>query len=1069
MEREPSQTSEATSEGTPLSAKPNAEHFPNTVKLMKARRDGSKSPDVSPERARQSDHDVSPQGGDEADAESPSSTRDRKKKPNTGARTATAARVHEKLEEAKVRREEYQQERAQQLRRAEQHRLEKIRVQREMRQQALHRFVNEAPGLLIELRQAGLSRASLGADLDAGVVQHILMTDPRVCEHCGESSSIFQRICPHTNKPHRRRLVMCAEKLLKLIGETRVNLVPRRDAVGEAALAVNSSKARRGIAVNPQIFMLAYYNAAKPVQGGEGGEDVTDPLLHAAAGHLVDIVDQMAVALSSVKDDVETTVKPLLVNFAKSWRQYARIAEAHTSEAGERSAEERNHATAELLQATITAAVDFEHRRAQLRRDPDTPADIPGLDQYALMLRERAAAIGGPEGLAQLEAAVKEAVEGEKSPVLPAVPANTPAQQHPRGPTFDEFSAEEEEVARQNQPGSPIQPSAPVLPRLQVERSTEDRTAVSTAYTSGSETDVGRDERLRRAPMGPELPPGWYVDAQGISRPPAPPSKEELERQKFKQLEHRAKTAHQVRVPVFKDTTQGYVDEAAEARKQFAMIVDDAMWKQFAEELAASPPKVHRVPQLLRVVCDRLIDGLPKRIQARVGQEMRDVLDWDMIKYRIADPKHLADLMRFVVRKLVDYGAPARQAPLEAECDEIAKRLETMSEPLSVTVVEMFKFMLRGTDQLRDDLNEFQLAVLSSEIAQRASEYQQDFTKECLPPPEQWRTTLSWLRAAADDLVSGAAAATAQPGAQSASSSTNISGVHVKDVAYHGLLTLLASAGTTGETRWTNFPQEVLYFDKAHIFTASNLTQLFTLRLMIVSTVQMMLAQRRVPNVQDFLVDLDRTLVSWFATTSPEQQAQQWSQQQAASKKPVTLPQVKEALIDEVNMYLAHRASNNSLSPSRSPGGKSPATSQPTANLQQLLPAESDSLKSIVEKMVDTTSMQYSIFEKRVIGAYKDLIASRTFEGSSPTFPQGEPPACLRTFATIPALQKEVWNTARDLNAVLAHHWETYKPQYTAMWTHILENPMAPESSEGERSPSASNTSTSPSPARGTS
>eukprot|EP00658_Telonema_sp_P-2_P036107 TRINITY_DN26175_c0_g2_i1.p1 TRINITY_DN26175_c0_g2~~TRINITY_DN26175_c0_g2_i1.p1 ORF type:complete len:213 (+),score=59.00 TRINITY_DN26175_c0_g2_i1:299-937(+) len=207
------------------------------------------------------------------------------------------------MEEATRRREELLQQRKQHLVDVERRRQQKVHQVKSMRLAALGALIRKGLDPLDHLQRAGLyvnvaagggggdstTTASAPSSAPDGVaaldaleqqltpdaIEMILVSDRRACDICEKDlpadvaiENKAKPVRPHTNKPHRRSLVVAAEKFLKLVGDTRVNLVGSRlEAVGSSTPAAARQKAKRGIAVNPQLFVLSYYTSVLPVRG----------------------------------------------------------------------------------------------------------------------------------------------------------------------------------------------------------------------------------------------------------------------------------------------------------------------------------------------------------------------------------------------------------------------------------------------------------------------------------------------------------------------------------------------------------------------------------------------------------------------------------------------------------------------------------------------------------------------------------------------------------------------------------------------------------------------------------
>ena len=859
-------------------------------------------------------------------------------------------KMQERLKDAEMRRQKLLQERAEARAAVEQHRKEKLAEVKKLRKVALQTFIQQAPALLQRLSLAGLGLPPGDPSPSSPLVEHALLSDPWSCDHCMGKPELHNRICPVTGKPHRRSLVVLAEKLLKFIGDTRVNLVPRGDAVGEAAVAKAHARPRRGISVNPHLFVVAFFLAST----GQTFEMETeqDHLQRECALQLVEIIEEVRNLVSAERGRIdENTVEASLQKFAHAWRHFVRIMESNLPSDREAAKEELIATTAEAYLGELGRILDSEDKDAK-ESEPQSP--------LLHSLRLRLHRIGGTQAVAKLEGDIQTLRKKKESNCSP--PTNVDAAEAPKS-----VSPERSPELRPAAPEQ-IMPPAP-LP---------------SCYTSGSDSDVASVPRERRTPMGPPLPPQWFVDDQGISRPP-PPQVQQFERRK--QLEFRAASAFRSRVQI--RTSNAFVDQAQEIAGALHEAQTEAAWKAFAEELSSSPPNVSRVPKLLDMVRDSLVESLPRRLRARVSQELRDVLDWRLVRYKLNDTRTLAGLVDYVAAKVAELGAPIRAPQIRSEASELRQRLVNATDSPSVVVPQIFIFLLKIIGQLKKDIAEFSLASIGPQLAAHAVEYRREFYQECMPPPAEWQSSKKWLEHL--QLPPECSTAIGSPEWQKSTFSCVVSGI----------LSLLQSANTTSDTRWAFFPEELLHFEKPLLFSVANLVQQCTLRLMVTGTVAMVLGGQQyrpvAADISAFVEELDRLL------------ANAWLKSDGVT----TLDGLKGKLVEETDAFLWRRCETQAEagSPHAKPGAK------------QLCDVDKAILCGVVDKMIDTSSSQYVLFEARVSRAIncEVRVALQLSQDVS------------NVKLSNKAVQNDVSLAACDLANMLSHHWESSVPYYEAL------------------------------------
>lgn len=913
-----------------------------------------------------------------------------------------AKKINDRLESASIRRKELIESRKANLSQNEQHRQDKIRAVKEMRQASILRFIQDAPPLLNILFKKHLAPGMLPKSTE---IERILMEDPRYCNTCPKP--VQNSICPTTHRPHKRWLVVVAERLLKLIGDTKVNLLPPKDSIDHDDCAV---AVQRGISVNPQLFIIAYHTASCD-------HHEAPPLEHDAAMHVIDAVEDLRSCL--LQNPTAEVVKALLNNFANGWRQFARIMDPMMSPS------RRDTARKDLVNAMIDTYLQIQSAQLVRQRDIAERPRVSGIIQQRRaeldlgvteamsLLRRRLQRVGGTEALAKLDERMLEGVEqaGSSSPdagspsgaelstpntspeVRPSTPtspfirsmklppANTERKlvfvSESEGETDTMRSAFREAAASSSSGLSQLSPPKPATrpPTPAVAQE---------ATTTNTQNEV--DEPVLE-PLGPEVPPGWIV-RDGISVPGPTVRKidflEEAKERKAK-LEFRARSAHQARIK-----SGIAMNDQEDRMKKLGQIISEAMWAAFEEELKMSPPNVSRVPQLLRTVLDSLVEVHPKGMKSRAAQEARDLLDWSLLmKADSRDYKSLINVTRYVTAKLTQLGAPAREEGIVKTSENLIRRLEDNEAP-STVVVELFKFLSEGVQQLRQDIAEYTLSSIAGELCRNAVPYQREFAVSYHAP---FTNTKHWLETVVMPKIVPDLRARALAGDMFA----------IKDALIVGIIDLITSADKTSTKRWDSFPSELFYFDRDIIFGAANQVQLLTLRTMIVGTVSMTLQQHHVRHPAT-LSSVDEQLATLL------------------TQEDATLQTIKDMVVEEINVAIMDHAPHKRL----------------------LTEAEGAVVCSVIDKMADTTTAQYRVFESRVVTAIRAVMNAAKVERApgTPLFTK----ELEETLTRCGIAQVQATKVAQELVFMLNHNWDVYSPIYSKLWKEI-QQAMAPPSS----------------------
>ena len=869
-----------------------------------------------------------------------------------------ASRLLEKQERAAERRERILDEKRQQLLSHERERQRKIEQIKRLRATATDAFIKLSPQYFAVLRASGLVY-SASSPMNPEFVEQILVSDPRVCEHCDFEVCAASKTCAVTGKPHRRSLIVAAEKLLKLIGDTRVNLTKSsgptatisNDSV-PAVAATNPSKAKRGISVNPQLFVLAYFNSVL-----DPHVDDIDPLLQQSAQHLLHVTELLRATVSSPRcDDDVSYVTELLGTFAKAWLRYAKVADGAIS----LTPAERDTARSELITATRDTYISTWNKLQTMDRlSPDGITDEAAQLLFFLeALEVRLRSVGGDEEVERLRAHLERESTATSASGPPSTPEHRPAKPNA------------------------LTGTVPVLQLTQ-------------GGTSGSETDRGDSEKPTRSTFGPSLPPLWHVDAEGISQPPtAAAAHQQTLKDTRERLEFRAAKAYEAKTQFNITAQPAELASAIEA-------LDDETLELLRSEINAAPPKLERVPAILNNIVSMLVEALPKKLRSRVGQELRDVLDWNMVRRSVRmNETNISEFFRYVVGKVIELGAPARVEELQAGAHLLTGRLARSEEDVGLTVADMFRFMTKAIKQLRSDVANFTLAVMNEELARNCITYQQEFFKECFSAPQRWNSTLNFLQQQINSTAGKDLLSSIPPMPTAVTDGER----RLYAALVAGTVDLLRSSTRTFESRWANLPLEGFYFERPILSECANTVQLSTLRLMLTGTVSMLIAPKKFNGaaVSEFLVELDKRFLEHINATGP-----------GAESPTLT------SLVDLVSGEVAHFCSNQVAG-------------------TMMSTTDNAVLRNVVGKMISTDSQQYMAFEERVLRALQQVVLVDPREASKTANTQK--PRILGL------VSDAVYETGAKLRRMIDHNWETMRGFYCEMLSalEIEEMSLAP-------------------------
>jgi hypothetical protein len=823
--------------------------------------------------------------------------------------------------------------------------------------------------------------------LSADEVEHILITDSWSCAVCGTASS---PICPVSGKPHRRRLVAIAQHALRLI-ERHVGKVYVRPAqLSQRVEGEVRVRTQRRLVMNPHTFLLAFYfatgaapSSAVPMHQGEDGGN--GGLTAECARHLLDVLREIKVYGGTSPTD-DTYSLSLLKSFRSAWRQYLRqvkwemsaetnTAEAPSSEAAAAAAGEKvgrnghgdlhaNSAEArdELVSCTRAALMDAI---TQSRKDPNNQ----NLRAFTAMLYQRLSRLCTKEEFEDVRHRVERI---EAYDTTPKIEYASP----PCLPSDANTTASDEEM--QNDVGA--SPSSSCAPPSSTQHPQQGRRLV-----------------------GPDLPPGWYVDDRGISRPPANLA-EVQRRERYLQREMKAQKAFEAVMDVKQE--KGRVDQLQEST---LAVLEKAELQALAADLNRSSPRLQRLSRLLMIVEDRLLDALPPRLRSRVRQEFHDALDWNAIQRRArGNALNIANLVRFVGQQVINYSAPAREKVTMARMSAICSDIELCVPDVGTAVANAFEFLFDAIKELRHDVAAYSLLLISDALRQNAVQFIRDFVSSCLPPPPKWTKSISFLQRNVNDARVQGWATTSVPQAWTSITSPER---RVRGALLIGTLDLLRSGQHTSLDRWEELPPEIFYFEKHVIFKAANTVQECTLLLLLEGTVSSVLTRRGVKAaaVSKIILKLHSHILHLLS-------------------QDIKLNALKKSVTDfiESAQYHLHVGENELADTSALVAVASQIT---------LTEAEVQVLHSTIDKMTDTQNQLYATFEKKLI----QFMESMLLHNKDDVAPVGLVTDSLKQLVQL-------------LRRMLVFHWEVYTPYYNDLIPLLTIDSAAPATTTAESS-----------------
>lgn len=821
--------------------------------------------------------------------------------------------------------------------------------------------------------------------MTAEVVEQVLITDEWSCDQCGFSKVA---VCPLSGKPHRRRLVRIAQDILRLVGRRVGKSYVRSARLAERVDGKVRVRTERHIAVNPQLLLLAFYFSAS---GGERGEREglhahpsaqSTGFLAECARHLLDLLQQVESYGRRVPSEMdERYAKTLLQSFYSAWKEYLKHASGEVA-ADDRKTEERVSAD-ELYNATRSALLAAAREAV---RDP-TNAD---LKTFAALLYQRVVRLATKEQLTAVKDDL-DRIEQQKSPrYSPTTPSLTPEQHSSLDPVHSTTAdAAPPSVSGSSAPPTDDTAAAAAAAALYneaptVEYSSPPLLPSDLNTTSGSEVDAlppaAAAHALGHAQgkplLGPELPPDWHVDETGRSRP-KPGHEERKKREKYLQLEFRARKSHEAIMSV--EPAKSDTEMAQEA---VVAAVGESQLEELRQQLNQPKPRYAMIPELLRAVEGALVEALPRRFRHQLEQEFRDVLDWNVIVRRSTNGHAaLSNVLQFVMHKVILYGAPEREAETRAETERVSKDLDNLNPDLGTAVANAFRFLFASVKALRADVAKYSLLLVANQLRHNALEYIRAFIDTCLPRPAQWASSITFLKGFVNaELVRGWMTSS------EATSMVLLSEPErrVRGALLFGLVELLRSGTHTPADRWDQLPAEIFYFEKPYIFTAANAVQECTLLLLLEGTVSTILSSKRCTHAQvaDTLKRLHHHILRLLS-------------------QDIKLDALKEAVTDFLDNALETLLS---------------------VDVTKALPhaallSESDRrvVCATIDKMTNTAGPLYVSFESKVVQFMTRVICKE---------PNPAPLGLVTETAT---------RQATLIQKLLAFHWEVYRPFYQSL------------------------------------
>ncbi|KAK7195384.1 T-complex protein 11 [Novymonas esmeraldas] len=854
------------------------------------------------------------------------------------------------------------------------------------------RIADSMRELSVELQQLedlGLSFDPLAAP-SSDEVEHILITDSWSCAVCGTTAA---STCPSTGKPHRRRLVNIAQRALRLIERHVGKVYVRPASLSQRVEGEVQVRTQRRLTMNPHSFLLAFYFAAQAAVAAASPETATGEARtpqssrkSAASGgrgggtewtaecarHLLDVVREIKNYGVSPTDDAYC--HSLLKSVRSAWRQYSRQVKwelaagnagaaespkARTSDDGAHasppSAVEARH---ELVSCTRLALMEAV---AHSRKEPDNH----DLKQFTALLYQRLSRLCTTDEFADVRRRVEQ-LEGYDA--TPRIEYAAPPSVMSDGNT----TASEDE-------GDAAGASA----------------ATPAAGLSSSSSSAAASGERRRA--GPPLPPGWYVDARGISRPPAD-HEARKRRERYLQREFKAQKAYEAVMQVEREKS---APEQLQAEATVALTQSEL--QQLADDLNRTPPRLQRLSRFLTLVEDRFVEALPPRLRPRLRQEFHDVLDWNVIQRQArGNARNISNLVRFVGEKVIECSSTAREAATAARMSAVCGDIERCVPDVGAAVANAFAFLFEAIRELREDVAKFSLVMINASLKQNAVQFIREFVAACLPLPRRWAASVAFVQRFINDDKVRLWSSAAVPQAWT---SITAEERRVRGALLIGTLDLLRSGRHTSLDRWENLPPEIFYFEKHVIFKAANTVQESTLLLLLDGAISSVLARRGMKAVT--VSTVVRSLHSQILALLAED---------------IRLAALKDSVVDSIEsqLYRLHVGA---------PGAHETDASALAALAPQvtLTDSEKQLVHSTMDKMTNTEDPLYVAFERRVLQFMETMLVAN----SDDVVPLG---------LVTDTLKEQV----QVLRHMLVFHWEVYAPSYRELLPLLSLEPAAP-------------------------
>ncbi|KEG15484.1 hypothetical protein DQ04_00061220 [Trypanosoma grayi] len=739
-----------------------------------------------------------------------------------------------------------------------------------------------------------------------------------------------------------------AQDVLRLIGSKTGQVVVRPPNLSASMKGRSRLRSMRRVTMNPQALLLAYYYAVLP-------DDEVDRLVTECAQQLVELLEQLKVCGAQEGVDEEYAAA-ILSSTSLMWKEYSnKVAENLRALKGA----DRRACRAVLVDGTKEVYVAASR---ELRKTPSNG----DLQTFVGLLHDRLARLTSEEDLAELEASIRDRQreeEEEKEGQCDQYQQQH-KQEHMSPPPHQHQQKQEQELQHQ-------QHQKEVL----VSQATKLQLAAAPLYSEGN-TSGSEAELAPPVSMGPVLPPDWYVDEHGRSRPP-PTDALQKRREVFIRLEFRAKKAYETVIKVPDQSNDPL-------QKKIVSSLNEAQLALLAEQCNRHPPDLQSVPHFLNVVIEGLLNALPRRLRAQAEQEVRDVLDWRIVRRSVmGSPGNIAALMRYVMGKVAEYGAVARAEETLQRAEDMRRDLESCTPDLGTAVANSFRLMLSSIRQLHEDIAQYSLLLISQQLRENAVPFIREFISECFPKVEQWESSLGFVRRYFND---ERVKAWANSPAAASSTSLTENERRLRGSLLYGLLGLLRSGGHQTNDRWHDYPTECFYFEKGVVFFAANTVQETGLLLLLSGSISTILRGKGMDSraVNDMLKHMHEQFLHLLS-------------------EGLTLPYLKTSVVTMIDEALAKQRT-----------------------FPPLTEGEITQLHGTVEKMTDTTGSLYLVFEKRILAFIEAILE----HGQHDPAPLGLVTDSLRRLAIL-------------LQQMLAFNWEVYQPFYKDMLPYVTLEDLA--------------------------